>query len=64
MTQQEYQNINNSSANLQSNTFGAELAGYYTDNDVNKIEAQLYPVETRFNRKRVQTMDNKDNPTI
>jgi hypothetical protein len=37
--------------------FGAELAGYYTDDDdnnnVKEIEAQLYPVKTRFNGKRV-----------
>ena len=38
MTQQEYQNINNLSANLQSNMFGAELAGYYTDNDNDNVE--------------------------
>ena len=45
--------------------FGAELARYYTDNDNNnnnikEIKAQLYLVETRFNRKRVQIIDNKD----
>jgi hypothetical protein len=44
--------------------FGAELAGYYTDDDVNEIEAQLYPVETRFNRKRVRIMDDEDNPAL
>jgi HrpA-like RNA helicase len=43
--------------------FSAELARYYTDNNNNikEIEAQLYPVETRFNRKRVQVMDKEDN---
>jgi hypothetical protein len=64
ITQQEYQNINNSnsSANLQSNMFGAELAKYYTDdNDVKEIEAQSFPVETRFNRKRVRVIDKEDN---
>jgi hypothetical protein len=45
--------------------FGAELARYYTDNDnVKEIEAQLYLIETRFNRKRVQTINNKDNLAI
>ena len=57
--------MNNSLANLKSNMFGAELARYYTDNDNNnnnikEIKAQLYLVETRFNRKRVQIIDNKD----
>jgi hypothetical protein len=43
--------------------FGAELARYYTDDDnnVEEIEAQSYPVETRFNRKRVQVIDEEDN---
>jgi hypothetical protein len=63
--------------------FGAKLAGYYTDDDVDEIEAlslvagyytddddvkeieaQLYPVETRFNGKRVRTMDDEDDPAI
>ena len=46
--------------------FSAELARYYMDNndDVEEIEAQLYLVETRFNGKRVQTIDNKDDLTI
>ena len=62
MTQQEYQNVNNLFASLQSNMFGAKLARYYMDNDENveEIEAQLYLVETRFNRKRVQIIDNED----
>jgi hypothetical protein len=59
-------NHSNSSANLQSNMFGAELARYYTDDgdNVEEIEAQSYPVETRFNRKRVRTMDDEDGPAI
>ena len=47
--------------------FGAELARYYTNDNndnIKEIEAQLYLVETRFNRKRVQTMDNKDDLAI
>jgi hypothetical protein len=46
--------------------FGAELAGYYTDddNDVEEIEAQSYPVETRFNGKRVRVMDEEDDPAL
>jgi hypothetical protein len=69
MTQQEYQNMNNSNsnttANLQSNMFGAELAGYYTDDDdVEEIEAQSYPVETRFNGKRVQVINEDENLAI
>jgi len=30
--------MNNSPANLKSNMFGAELAGYYTDNDSDDME--------------------------
>ena len=58
--------MDNLSANLQSNMFGAELARYYTDNkdNIEEIEAQSYLVETRFNRKRVRTMDNEDDPAI
>jgi len=47
--------------------FGAELARYYTDdnNDIKEIEAQLYPVETRFNRKRIRVIDKEDdNPAM
>ena len=45
--------------------FSAKLAKYYTNNNnIKEIEAQLYLVETRFNRKRVQTIDNEDNLAI
>ena len=59
-------NNSNSSANLQSNMFGAELARYYTDDDdVEEIEVQSFPVETRFNGKRVRVMDEEDdNPAM
>jgi hypothetical protein len=42
--------------------FSAELARYYTDNNNNikEIEAQLYPVETRFNRKRIRVINKED----
>jgi len=45
--------------------FGAELAGYYTDDDddVEEIEAQSFLVETRFNGKRVRIME-EDDPAI
>ena len=52
--------------------FSAELARYYTDNNNNnnnnnnieEIEAQLYLVKTRFNRKRLRIINNKDNPAL
>jgi hypothetical protein len=43
--------------------FGAKLAKYYTNNDVEEIEAQSFLVKTRFNGKRVRII-KEDDPAI
>ena len=59
-------NLVETTINFESNIFGAELAGYYIDDNIKEeIEAQSYPIETRANGKRLYIIEeNAHNPAI